>query len=472
MVSRRDFVTRSALAGSALLVSKVGLDAALAETASAQEHAHEHMDPGAPAAPATDRKSAPEVQGSGHGLAPGGRGEAAARAETGRKFYSVETPNGSSLPSRVVNGVRVYHLIAETLKHEFAPGLVSECWGYNGSTPGPTIEATRNEHLRIYVTNRLPEPTAVHWHGVVLPNGMDGVGGLTQPYIRPGETYRYEFTPKHAGTFMYHPHVDEMTQMGMGLMGMLIVHDEAKARVDKVDRDFALMLSEWKVVVGASRPDPREMTDFNVLTINGKAFPGTAPLVVRTGQRVRIRFGNLSAMHNHPMHLHGYAFRVTGTDGGPVPKSAQSPDTTVLVPVGSTRDIEFVADVPGDWAMHCHFTHHVMNQMGHGGHNMLGVKPGDFDKRMRKAVKGYMTMGQNGMAEMAKMKMAIPENSIPMQGTPGKHDYIDMGGMFTVLKVRDGIESYGDPGWYDGPAESQARVATAEELAADGIEVG
>jgi FtsP/CotA-like multicopper oxidase with cupredoxin domain len=473
MVSRRDFVTRSALAGSALLVSKVGLDVALADIASAQEHDHEQMGHGASPAPAPslDSKPAPEVQGSGHGLAPGGKAEASLHAAMGDKFYSVETPNGTILPSHVVKGVRVFHLIAEPLKHEFAPGLVSDCWGYNGSTPGPTIECLRNEHVRIYVTNRLPEPTAVHWHGVLLPNGMDGVGGLTQPYIRQGETYRYEFTPKYSGTFMYHPHVDEMTQMGMGLMGMLIVHDEAKARADKVDRDFALMLSEWKVTVGASRPDPREMSDFNVLTINGKAFPGTAPLVVRTGQRVRIRFGNLSAMHNHPMHLHGYAFRITGTDGGPVPKSAQSPDTTVLVPVGSTRDIEFVADVPGDWAMHCHFTHHVMNQMGHEGHNMLGMNPGDFDKRMRKVVKGYMTMGHTGMAEMAKMKMAVPENSIAMQGLPGKHDYIDMGGMFTVLKVRDGIKSYEDPGWYDGPSESQARVATAEELAADGIKI-
>jgi manganese oxidase len=439
MVSRRDFVTRSALAGSAMLVSKVGLDAALADGAHGQD-----LSPRRP----------PEVP--------------AAKTSRGQSD-SIITPNGSSLPWRTVDGVRVFHLVAEVMKHEFAPGLTAEVWGYNGSSPGPTIEMVRNQKVRIYVTNRLPAPTVVHWHGVLLPNGMDGVGGLTQPYARPGETYRYEFTPKNAGTFMYHPHVDEMTQMGMGLMGMLIVHDDAPRAPQRIDRDFALMLSEWHVPIGASRPDPREMTDFNVLTINGKAFPGTAPLVVRTGQRVRIRFGNLSAMHNHPIHLHGYAFHVTGTDGGPVPKSAQTPDTTVLVPVGATRDIEFVADAPGDWAMHCHFTHHVMNQMGHGGHNMLGMNPGDFDKRMRKLVKGYMTMGQNGMAEMAKMKMAVPDNSIPMIGTPGKHDYIDMGGMFTVVKVRDGIQSYEDPGWYDGPAEHQARVATAEELEADGI---
>jgi manganese oxidase len=433
MVSRRDFVTRSALAGSALLVSKVGFEAAARETAHAQ----------APAS-AAPRAGTPE-------------------------FRAVETPNGSTMSYRVVGGIKVFHLVAEPVRHQFAPGLVGECWGYNGSTPGPTIEVVRGDRLRIYVTNKLPEATAVHWHGILLPNGMDGVGGLTQAYIRPGETFRYEFTPRHAGTFMYHPHVDEMTQMGMGLMGMFIVHERGRAMVD---RDFAIMLSEWKVPVGTRRPDTREMVDFNVLTLNGKAFPGTAPLVARTGQRVRIRFGNLSAMHNHPMHLHGYSFRVTATDGGPIPKSAQHQDTTVLVPVGSTRDVEFVADTPGDWAMHCHFTHHVMNQMGHEGHNMLGMQTGDFDKRMRKLVKGYHTMGQHGMAEMGKMKMAVPDNSIAMVGAPGKHDYIDMGGMFTVLKVRDGIASYEDPGWYDGPAESQARLATADELAADGITPG
>ena len=435
MVSRRDFMARSALAGSALLVSKVAFDTARADAQDAER-------PGGAPSPSS---------------------------ALGRGILPVETPNGAQLPWRVVNGVKVFHLIAEPLRHEFAPGLSAECWGYNGRTPGPTIELVRGERVRFYVTNRLPEPTAVHWHGIILPNGMDGVGGLTQAYIRPGETFRYEFTPRHAGTFMYHPHVDEMTQLGMGLMGMLIVHEPGESRVD---RDFAIMLSEWFVAVGTSRPDTREMSDFNVLTLNGKAFPGTAPLVVRTGQRVRIRFGNLSAMHNHPMHLHGYAFRLTGTDGGQVPKSAQHPETTVLVPVGTTRDIEFVADAPGDWAMHCHFTHHVMNQMGHDGHNMLGMKPEDFDKRMRKVVKGYMTMGHTGMAEMAKMKMAVPDNSIAMVGTPGKHDYIDMGGMFTVLKVRDGIQSYEDPGWYEGPADSQARVASAAELEADGVVVG
>jgi hypothetical protein len=226
--------------------------------------------------------------------------------------------------------------------------------------------------------------------------------------------------------------------------------------------------------VGSTRPDPREMTDFNILTINSKAFPGTAPLVVRTGERVRIRFGNLSAMHNHPMHLHGYSFRVTATDGGEVPASAQYPETTALVSVGQTRDVEFVADTPGDWALHCHFTHHVMNQMGHGGPNMLGMKKDGIDRRVRSLVPGYMTMGHDGMAEMGKMLegrhgMPVPANSIPMKGLQGPHDYIEMGGMFTLLKVRDGITSYEDPGWYAQPKETLADRASEADLARDGI---
>ncbi len=250
---------------------------------------------------------------------------------------------------------------------------------------------------------------------------------------------------------------------------MLVVHEREPQ--DVVDRDFAIMLSEWYVPIGARRPDPREMTDFNVLTLNSKAFPGTDPLVVGTGQRVRIRFGNLSAMDNHPIHLHGYSFKVTGTDGGRIVDTAQWPETTVLVPVGSTRDIEFVADAPGDWAMHCHFTHHIMNQMGHEGPNVIGLDPGDMDTRIRSLLPGYMTMGQTGMAGMTEMGMPVPDNSIPMKGAPGKHDHLDMGGMFTILKVRDGITSYEDPGWYENPPGTLARQALAEELSADGIDL-
>ncbi|XYH94676.1 multicopper oxidase family protein [Sorangium sp. So ce1128] len=392
--------------------------------------------------------------------------------QPGKDYTPVITPNGAALPFKIVNGVKVFHLTAEEVDHEFAPGLRAKCWGYNGRVHGPTIEAVEGDRVRIYVTNKLIAPTTIHWHGVFLPSGMDGVGGLSQRIIMPKETFKYEWTFRQHGTFMYHSHHDEMTQMALGLMGMIVVHPRRPSADYRVQRDFAMLLSEWAIPAGAKRPDPNEMSDFNVLTINAKAFPGTAPLVCKKGDRVRLRFGNLSATDHHPIHLHGHFFKLVATDGGPVPVAGQWPETTVLVPVGSTRDVEFIADAPGDWSLHCHMTHHVMNQMGHNFPNMVGVQTGTLDRKVRKLVPGYMTMGQDGMGEMADMKMPVPSNSIPMSGGPGPFGSITMGGMFTIVKVRENLKSYDeDPGWYDNPPGTVADKASAEDLARDGINV-
>jgi len=381
----------------------------------------------------------------------------------------VVTPNGSTLPWRIVEGVKVGHLVAEAFEHEFCPGLKAECWGYNGSTPGPTIEAVEGDRLRIYVTNRLSEPTTVHWHGIILPNGMDGVAGLTQQAIPPGQTFVYEFEVRYAGTFMYHPHFDEMTQIALGMAGMFVVHPK-RPRGPRVARDFALMTHEWKLDVGAKRPDPNEMNDFNLLTFNSRAFPGTAPLVVGRGERVRIRLGNLSPMDHHPIHLHGLSFETTATDGGVVPPSARVPETTVLVPTGSVRVIEFTPEEAGDWAMHCHMTHHVMTQMGHGFPNMIGARTQRLDERMRRVLPQYMTMGTNGMGGMAEMDMPVPPNSAPMRGAAGPFGYIDMGGMFTILKVREDPEGADPSGWYEHPPGTVAGPADPAKMRADGID--
>jgi len=379
--------------------------------------------------------------------------------------HRVITPNGSSLPSTVKKGVRVYHLRAEEFDHEIAPGLTIKAWGYNQSTPGPTIEATEGEHVRIYVTNKLPEPTTVHWHGVFVPNGMDGVAGLTQQPIPPGKTFKYEFVFDRAGTFMYHPHVDEMTQIAFGMMGMIVVHPRSGegARV----RDYALMTHEMMVPIGAHRADPLAMNDFNVLTFNGKSFPATEPLVAEVGDRVRIRFGNLGPMDHHPIHFHGHAFEVVATDGGTVPPSARVPETTVLVPVGTVRVIEFIARAAGDWALHCHMTHHAMNQMGHAAANLVGADPTGLDAKLSRVVPGYMTMGQAGMNEMSQMRMPQPANAISMLGGKGPHGVIDMGGMFTIVKVRDRLHPGADPGWYVAPATPSE--ASPSDLLGDGI---
>jgi hypothetical protein len=239
----------------------------------------------------------------------------------------------------------------------------------------------------------------------------------------------------------------------------------------KVDRDFVLMSHEWRLDVGAKRPNPNEMTDFNVLTFNSKSFPATQPLLMRTGERIRIRLGNLSPMEHHPIHLHGLNFVVTETDGGRVPASAQYPETTVLVHVGSTRVIEFVPSEPGDWAMHCHMTHHTMTQMGHDIPIMLGANTKKLDQAMGKVVPAYMTMGTSGMGGMGEMEMPIPDNSLPMRGAPGPFGYIDMGGMFTFLKVRDELEPEDITGFYRYPAGSVVQKADPARLAADGIDV-
>ena len=392
----------------------------------------------------------------------------------GRNYTPVVTPNNVSLPWKIVNGVKVYHLIAEEVRHEFAPGLVADCWGYNGRVHGPTIEAVEGDRVRIYVTNKLPAGTSVHWHGLILPNGMDGVAGLNQKVIKPGETFKYEYTLVQHGTHMYHSHHDEMTQMALGTVGPFIIHPR-NPRGPRPDRDFVFMLHEWRIDVGTSRPNPNEMTDFNIFTFNAKPFPGTEPMVAKLGDRVRIRVINLGAMSHHPIHLHGFQFPIIETDGGQIPEPAWQWETSVLTAVGQSRAFEFIADLPGDWAMHCHMTHHVMNQMGHKFPNMIGVKPGDLDNRVGSLVPRYMTMGQNGMGDhaehLAAGHMAVPKNSIPMIGGPGPFDYITMGGLFTILKVRENLTSYADPGWYKHPPGTVASLASAEELRRDGMQV-
>ena len=395
--------------------------------------------------------------------------------EPGKDYTPVITPNNGSLAWKIIDGVKVYHLVAEEVEHEFAPGLKAHCWGYNGRVHGPTIEAAEGDRVRIYVTNKLPGSTSVHWHGLLLPNGMDGVAGLTQPVIKPGETFRYEFTLRQSGTFMYHSHHDEMTQMALGTMGLFVIHPR-QPKEARPDRDFAFLLSEWRIDVGTSRPNPNEMTDFNVFTFNAKVFPATAPMVAQLGERVRIRVANVAAMSHHPIHLHGYQFRVVETDGGQIPISAQQRETSVLVAIGQSRTIEFLADEPGDWAMHCHMTHHVMNQMGDKFPNMIGVKPGDFDARMQNLLPGYLTMGHDGMVEhgkhIASGHVTAPANSIPMHGGPGPFDDIAMGGLLTILKVREQLAPDGrDPGWYQHPKGTVARTANRDELRRDGITV-
>jgi len=235
------------------------------------------------------------------------------------------------------------------------------------------------------------------------------------------------------------------------MMGLLIIHPR-NSRFLQVDRDFAFLMASYDVEPGSYTPKIATMLEFNLFTWNSRVFPGIDPLPVRLGDRVRVRMGNLT-MTNHPLHLHGHDLEVAGTDGGWIPKAARWPEVTVDVAVGQMRAMEFTADNPGDWAFHCHKSHHVMNAMGHNVPTMIGVDHSGIAQKIIKLVPDYMVMGERGMADMGEMEMPLPDNTLPMMSGNGPFGAMEMGGMFTVVKIREGLAhgDYKDPGWYKHP---------------------
>lgn len=285
-------------------------------------------------------------------------------------------PNLEFLPGEWRNGVRRFHIIAEEVQQELTNGVTVRAWGYNGSSPGPVMVAQEGDLVQVVIHNKLPERTSIHWHGVIVPNQVDGVPEIgAGNFTDPGNELVLEFPLRQSGTYMYHAHVMDAKQVMMGLSRMLVALPRVPTAL--ADREFIVMLQEWAVRHGgqsyrteSNRPDstagfqpgiydinPLSM-DFNYFTINGKAYPDTAPLRVRPGERVRIRMGNLS-MNAHPMHLHGHTFNVVSSDGSSLPMPVHK--DTINVAPGETWDIEFVADNPGVWAYHCHKPHHISN---------------------------------------------------------------------------------------------------------------
>ena len=372
---------------------------------------------------------------------------------SGRPYNPVVTLNGWTLPWRMNQGVKEFHLVAEPVVREMTPGFKAHLWGYNGQSPGPTIEVVEGDRVRLFVTNKLPEVTSVHWHGQRLPNGMDGVTGVTQPAIPPGKTFVYEFIARRPGSFMYHPHADEMVQMAMGMMGFWVTHPKGRhPLIDDVDRDFCFLLNAFDIEPGSATPKVMTMLDFNLWAFNSRIFPGIDPLVVRHGDKVRIRVGNLT-MTNHPIHMHGHEFFIGGTDGGPTPKSTRWMEVTTDIGVGQMRNLEFLADEEGDWAIHCHKSHHTMNAMGHDVPTMIGVDHREVARQVTQLIPDYMVMGERGMHDMTEMQMPLPDNTAAMMTGTGPFGAVGMGGMFSVIKVRREQKrgDYGDPGWYQHP---------------------
>jgi FtsP/CotA-like multicopper oxidase with cupredoxin domain len=257
--------------------------------------------------------------------------------------------------------VKVFTLTAEEVQWEFIPGKAVTAWGYNGQIPGPEFWVDEGDRVRVNFTNNLPVPTTIHWHGIAVPNEMDGIPGVTQDPIEPGETFVYEFEAKPFGTFWYHSHFDSARQLDMGLSGAFVIRGADEPAYDK---DFVQLLDEWirlpegrngwEGVTHAGHAD----AEYNWFTINGKSFPATDNMVVNQGERVRVRIIN-AGYQSHPMHLHGKRMTVMAKDGAPLPAPYQA--DTVLVGSGERYDFELVADDPGDWMFHCHILHHVTN---------------------------------------------------------------------------------------------------------------
>jgi hypothetical protein len=400
----------------------------------------------------------------------------------------VETPDVPQLPWRMDGNVKEFHLVAEPVRRELAPGKTLDLWGFNGSVPGPTIQVTEGDRVRIIVDNHLPEPTSMHWHGFEIPFNMDGAPGTSQEPIPPGGRFVYEFTLHQNGTFFYHPHA-AMQEM-FGMFGVFIMHPK-KAYEPRVDKDFAIVLQEFAVLPSSSIPNSMNM-EFNWLTFNGKAGPATTPLIVRLGDRVRIRFLNIG-MDHHPIHLHGHTFYVTGSEGGR--QATWGPKNTALLGVAEALDFEFVANNPGDWMLHCHLPHHMMNQMSsnvgpltrrpglpmgvsmENGMGMLDGTPGaplgdDYgpslgrgmgvgstdDQRttngtlnQKEAEHAVPTMQMPGMQHgqmegMQHGEQKLPENANAVPGFP--QDAFMEGPMMAMDKMVEKPETYGlRPGW-------------------------
>jgi len=277
------------------------------------------------------------------------------------------------LEPRVVEGVKEFELTASVVQWTILPDVEVLAYAFNEQVPGPRLQLIEVDRVRIRVANDLPEPTSVHWHGLILDSAMDGPAEITQDPIRPGDSFTYEFTASQAGTFFYHSHAAADRQQALGLSGALLVSPAQPESAPAAD--VVVQLQEWTVRDGYTFPAmPMEGLLPNFFTINGKAWPATETIRARVGDQVRLRFVGNGAFA-HPMHIHGGPFRIVATDGNPVPPAAQLTKDTVNVAPGERYDVIWTATTPGRWLVHCHINHHLTNdgaeQDGAGGLTMV-----------------------------------------------------------------------------------------------------
>ena len=335
--SRRDFLRNTALtalAGGAVAACKVDDSGAQVPMVGAADHSGGTMAPN----PAS--------------LSPAVKAEAMDKMhEAGVKAFPAKTVGKGNqlLHPRIKAGVKIFELTAKIIRWETTPGQTVEAWAYNEQVPGPQIRVREGDRIRLILKNELPESTAVHFHGLEVPNEQDGVPFITQPPIKPGQTYTYEFTAPNPGSHMYHSHHNAATQVGLGLLGAFIIEPKNPAPIEKADLDYVLILNDG----------------MHGYTLNGKSFPATEPVVAKLGQKLRLRFMN-EGMMIHPMHLHGMLMTVIAKDGWLQPAPWKC-DTLNIAP-GDRWDVIVNCNNPGTWAFHCHILPHAESD-----HGMFGM---------------------------------------------------------------------------------------------------
>ncbi len=362
-ITRRMFLARLGIGAGALGAGAVAAacagGSANEQAAAYQRYKQEHPYPNTAPATAAPMESGHLVQATSQHQ--GANADEMDRMhEAGVKAFPAKTQGigGQPLPYTMDGDVKVFQLTCVATRWEVRPGEWKDVYAYNGTLPGPEIRVTEGDKVRVIVKNELPESTSVPWHGLMTPNGMDGVPFITQPPIKPGETFTYEFVARPAGSHMYHSHHNAMEQVGKGLLGPFIVEPRDKSKYPAFDKEYTMVLND--TLLG--------------FTLNGKSFPATQPLTAKLGQKVLVRFMNEGLM-NHPMHLHGMPMRVVAKDGWLLPNPYMC-DTLDVAP-GDRYDVIIECDNPGTWAFHCHTLSHAESPQGMFGLVTVLVVEGD-----------------------------------------------------------------------------------------------
>ncbi|RAM49985.1 MAG: copper oxidase [Hapalosiphonaceae cyanobacterium JJU2] len=288
----------------------------------------------------------------------------------------VDARGDQVLTPKIENGIKVFNLDVSLIKWNILPDVQVAAYAFNRQVPGPRIQVTEGDRVRIVVKNNLPEPTSVHWHGMILPNAMDGAADVTQKPIAPSASFTYEFTVKQPGTYFYHSHKDIDRQQSLGMYGALIVAPKDKSNTPAYDQDVVIQLQEWTFKQGYTFPAmPMEGLMPNFFTINGKAFPATETINAKVGEKIHFRFIGSNNAFIHPMHIHGGPFKIIETDSNSLPANAQIEKDTINVGPGERYNVIWTAREKGRWLLHCHIPHHTTNDnaevQGAGGLTMI-----------------------------------------------------------------------------------------------------